>query len=111
VTVDNGVKLEKWVRDAIFAGIQKPAYSRIHVPGLAILAVPLPLDEQFKKYPPRTASCHDPTAGQEASRIAEVIVDAIGPFPTPSKELVPGCSQGNSPTNWAVRWREEPLSR
>jgi non-heme chloroperoxidase len=44
----------KWVRDAIFAGIQKPAYSSIHVPVLAILAVPLPLDEQFKKYQPRT---------------------------------------------------------
>jgi non-heme chloroperoxidase len=45
----------KWVRDAIFAGIQKPRYSSIHVPVLAILAVPLPLDEQFKKYQPRTA--------------------------------------------------------
>jgi non-heme chloroperoxidase len=45
----------KWVRDAIFAGIQKPKYSSIHVPVLAILAVPLPLDEQFKKYQPRTA--------------------------------------------------------
>lgn len=45
----------KWVRDAIFAGIQKPEYSNIHVPVLAILAVPLPLDEQFKKYQPRTA--------------------------------------------------------
>lgn len=45
----------KWVRDAIFAGIQKPRYSSLHVPVLAILAVPLPLDEQFKKYPPRTA--------------------------------------------------------
>jgi hypothetical protein len=43
------------VRDAIFAGIQKPRYSSIHVPVLAILAVPLPLDEQFKKYQPRTA--------------------------------------------------------
>jgi non-heme chloroperoxidase len=45
----------KWVRDAIFAGIQKPRYSSIHVPVLAILAVPLPLDEQFKKYQPRTS--------------------------------------------------------
>lgn len=45
----------KWVRDAIFAGIQKPRYSSIHVPLLAILAVPLPLDEQFKKYRPKTA--------------------------------------------------------
>jgi hypothetical protein len=45
----------KWVRDAIFAGIQKPKYSNIHAPTLAILAVPLPLDEQFKKYQPRTA--------------------------------------------------------
>jgi len=45
----------KWVRDAIFAGIQKPRYSGIHVPVLAILAVPLPLDEQFTKYQPRTA--------------------------------------------------------
>ncbi len=45
----------KWVRDAIFAGIQKPRYSSIHVPILAILAVPFPLDEQFKKYQPRTA--------------------------------------------------------
>jgi non-heme chloroperoxidase len=45
----------KWVRDAIFAGIQKPRYSSIHVPVLAILAVPPPLDEQFKKYQPRTA--------------------------------------------------------
>jgi non-heme chloroperoxidase len=45
----------KWVRDAIFAGIQKPKYSSIHVPVLAILAVPLPLDEQFRKYQPRTA--------------------------------------------------------
>jgi non-heme chloroperoxidase len=44
----------KWVRDAIFAGIQKPGYSNIHVPVLAILAVPLPLDEQFNKYHPRT---------------------------------------------------------
>ncbi len=45
----------KWVRDAIFAGIQKPKYSNIHSPILAILAVPLALDEQFKKYQPRTA--------------------------------------------------------
>ena len=45
----------KWVRDAIFAGIQKPKYSNIQAPVLAILAVPLPLDEQFKKYQPRTA--------------------------------------------------------
>ena len=45
----------KWVRDAIFAGIQKPKYSNIHAPVLAIPAVPLPLDEQFKKYQPRTA--------------------------------------------------------
>jgi non-heme chloroperoxidase len=44
----------KWVRDAIYAGIQKPKYSNIHAPVLAILAVPLPLDEQFKKYQPRT---------------------------------------------------------
>lgn len=45
----------KWVRDAIYAGIQKPNYSNIHAPILAILAVPSPLDEQFKKYQPRTA--------------------------------------------------------
>jgi pimeloyl-ACP methyl ester carboxylesterase len=45
----------KWVRDAIFAGIQKPKYANIHAPVLAILAVPLPLHEQFKKYQPRTA--------------------------------------------------------
>jgi len=45
----------KWVRDAIFAGIQKPRYSSIQGPVLAILALPLPLDEQFKKYHPRTA--------------------------------------------------------
>jgi non-heme chloroperoxidase len=45
----------KWVRDAIFAGIQKPKYSSIHVPVLAILTAPLPLDEQFKKYQPGTA--------------------------------------------------------
>ena len=45
----------KWVRDAIFTGIQKPKYSSIHVPVLAILAAPLPLDEQFKKYQPGTA--------------------------------------------------------
>jgi len=45
----------KWVRDAIFAGIQKPKYSNIHAPILAILAAPLALDEQFKKYQPRTA--------------------------------------------------------
>lgn len=45
----------KWVRNAIFAKIQKPKYSNIHGPLLAILAVPLPLDEQFKKYQPRTA--------------------------------------------------------
>jgi non-heme chloroperoxidase len=44
----------KWVRDAIFAGIQKPKYSSIRVPVLAILAVPLPLDRQFIKYRPRT---------------------------------------------------------
>ena len=43
-----------WVRDAIFAGIQKPKYSSIHVPVLAVLAVPLPLVEQFKKYQPTT---------------------------------------------------------
>src|SRR5579864_7271920 len=41
----------KWVRDAIFAGIQKPKHSNIHAPVLAILAVPLLLDEQFKKVP------------------------------------------------------------
>lgn len=45
----------KWVRDAIFAGIQKPRYSSIQAPVLAILALPLPLVEQFKKYQPRTA--------------------------------------------------------
>lgn len=45
----------RWVRDAIFAGIQKPRYSSIHVPVLAILAVPLPLGEQFRKHQPRTA--------------------------------------------------------
>ncbi len=45
----------KWVRDAIFAGIQKPTYSSIRIPVLAILAAPLPLDQQFKKYQPRTA--------------------------------------------------------
>jgi len=45
----------KWVRDAIFAGIQKPKYSNIHAPVLAILALPLPLDEQVKKYQPTTA--------------------------------------------------------
>jgi pimeloyl-ACP methyl ester carboxylesterase len=45
----------KWVRDAIFAGIQKPKYSNFHAPVLAILAVPLPLDDQIKKYQPRTA--------------------------------------------------------
>ena len=45
----------KWVRDAIFAGIQKPRYSSIQAPVLAMLALPLPLDEQFKKYQPRTA--------------------------------------------------------
>jgi non-heme chloroperoxidase len=45
----------KWVRDAIFAGIQKPRYSSIQAPVLAILALPLPLDEQFKKYQPKTA--------------------------------------------------------
>jgi pimeloyl-ACP methyl ester carboxylesterase len=45
----------KWVRDAIFAGIQKPKYANIHAPMLAILALPLPLDEQLKKYQPRTA--------------------------------------------------------
>ena len=45
----------KWVRDAMFAGIQKPKYSNIHAPVLAILAVPVPLDQQFKKYQPRTA--------------------------------------------------------
>ncbi|MGZ4873147.1 MAG: alpha/beta fold hydrolase, partial [Candidatus Angelobacter sp.] len=45
----------KWVRDAIFAGIQKPRYSSIRAPVLAILALPLPLDEQLKKYQPRTA--------------------------------------------------------
>jgi len=45
----------KWVRDAIFAGIQKPKYSNIHAPVLAILTLPLPLDEQFKKFRPKTA--------------------------------------------------------
>jgi len=45
----------RWVRDAIFAGIQKPKYANIHAPVLAIVAVPLPLDEQFKKYHPGTA--------------------------------------------------------
>ena len=44
----------EWVRDAIFAGIEKPKYSNIHAPVLAVLAAPLPLDEQFKKYKPRT---------------------------------------------------------
>jgi non-heme chloroperoxidase len=44
----------KWVRDAIFAGIEKPKYANIHAPVLAILAAPLPLDEQFKKYQPTT---------------------------------------------------------
>ena len=33
----------------------KPKYSNISAPVLAILAVPVPLDEQFKKYQPRTA--------------------------------------------------------
>jgi non-heme chloroperoxidase len=58
VNVDGSIgedSTPKWVRDAIFAGIRKPKYSSIRVPVLAILAVPLPLDEQFKKYQPRTA--------------------------------------------------------
>jgi non-heme chloroperoxidase len=58
VNVDGSIgddSTPKWVRDAIFAGIQEPRYSSIRVPVLAILAVPLPLDEQFNKYQPRTA--------------------------------------------------------
>jgi pimeloyl-ACP methyl ester carboxylesterase len=43
------------VRDAITAGMRKPDYSRIRVPVLAFFVLPLPLEDQLQRYPPKTA--------------------------------------------------------
>lgn len=45
----------KRVRDAIFAGRQKPDYERIRVPLLAFFHFPLPLGDQMKRYKPQDA--------------------------------------------------------
>ena len=85
----------KWVRDAIFAGIQKPKYSNIHAPVLAILAVPLSLDEQYKKYQPRTA---DERAAMEQQYAVEnafakrTIQDLKAGIPNAQIVTLPGAS-------------------
>ncbi len=43
------------VRDAMFAGIESPDYSRIHVPVLAFFALPAALEDQIKLYRPKNA--------------------------------------------------------
>ena len=43
------------VRDAIFAGVQKPDYARIRVPVLAFFSALPPLEQQLQKYPPQNA--------------------------------------------------------
>lgn len=41
------------VRDAIFAGRQKPDFARIRVPVLALFAAPLSLEEEMRKFKPQ----------------------------------------------------------
>ena len=43
------------VRDAMFAGVQKPDYARIRVPVLAFFSALPPLEQQLQKYPPQNA--------------------------------------------------------
>jgi non-heme chloroperoxidase len=43
----------KNVRDAMFAGIEAPDYTRIQVPVLAFFAVPMALEDQIKLYRPK----------------------------------------------------------
>lgn len=45
----------KSVRDAMFAGIQKPDYARIRVPVLAFFALPRSLEDQMQQYRPKDA--------------------------------------------------------
>ena len=45
----------KSVRDAIFAGRQKPDYARIRVPVLAFFASPRSLEDQMERYKPQDA--------------------------------------------------------
>lgn len=46
----------KSVRDAMFAGAQKPDYARIRVPVLAFFASPRSLEDQMTRYKPRDAA-------------------------------------------------------
>ena len=43
----------KIVRDAIFAGVQKPEYSRIRLPVLALFAVARPFEEEVQRFRPK----------------------------------------------------------
>jgi hypothetical protein len=47
--------VSKEVRDAMFAGVEPPDYSRIRVPVLAFFGLPAPLEDQMKRYNPQTA--------------------------------------------------------
>ncbi|MBI3667823.1 MAG: alpha/beta hydrolase [Acidobacteria bacterium] len=46
----------KNVRDAMFAGVQKPDYARIRVPVLAFFASPRSLEDQMQRYKPQDAA-------------------------------------------------------
>jgi pimeloyl-ACP methyl ester carboxylesterase len=43
------------VRDAIHAGARKPDFSRVRVPVLALVTLPMPLEGQLKRYTPQNA--------------------------------------------------------
>jgi pimeloyl-ACP methyl ester carboxylesterase len=45
----------KSVRDAIFAGVQKPKYPLIRVPVLALFAAPPPFEVMVQRYPPKNS--------------------------------------------------------
>jgi hypothetical protein len=47
--------VSKAVRDAMFAGLEKPDYARFRAPVLAFFALPSPLEDQMRKYKPENA--------------------------------------------------------
>jgi non-heme chloroperoxidase len=50
-----GYLVPNWVRDAMFAGVQKPDYARIRVPVLAFFAIPPSLEQMAQRYKPQNA--------------------------------------------------------
>jgi hypothetical protein len=47
--------VSKDVRDAMFAGLQRPQYDRIRVPVVALFSIPTPLDDQIRRNKPQNA--------------------------------------------------------